>query len=51
MTPPIMVFIAIGMLAMLLKNRAKMRRNPLIIQVALFSALLVVAFSQWTHII
>lgn len=49
-TAPMMVFIAIGMLGMLISKRNHMRRELLIIQLIVFSALLLFALGKWTHV-
>ena len=49
-TSKMMVFIALGMLGMIISKRNNMRRRPFLSQIIFFSIVLVVALGQATHV-
>lgn len=49
-TSTMMVFIALGMLGMIISKRDNMRRGSFLVQIILFSVILVVALGQATHV-
>lgn len=50
-TSTMMVFIALGMLGLIVSKRKNMRKRPFLIQIIFFSIVLFVALGQATHVL